>query len=71
MSAWVRGRGALVIVPVPLAVGGVIVAALVHHVNFVLAGVVRLDREGKGLEDRKVEAVALVVIHAIAPAGEG
>ena len=37
-------------------------AALVHHVYFVLAGVVRLDREGKGLEDRKVEAVALAVI---------
>ena len=55
--------------PVPLVVGGVIVAALVHHVYFVLAGVVRLDREGKGLEDRKVEAVALAVIHALAPAG--
>ena len=52
-----------------MAVGVFIVAALVHHVNFVLAGVVRLDREGKGLEDRKVEAVALVVIHALAPAG--
>ena len=52
-----------------MAVGVFIVAALVHHVNFVLAGVVRLDREGKGLEDLKVEAVALVVIHALAPAG--
>ena len=69
MSAWVSGRGALVIVPVPWAVGVFIVAALVHHVDFVLAGVVRLDREGKLLEDLEVEAVALVVIHALAPAG--
>ena len=69
MSAWVSGRGALVIVPVPWAVGVFIVAALVHHVHFVLAGVVRLDREGKLLEDLEVEAVALVVIHALAPAG--
>ena len=52
-----------------MAVRGVIVAALVHHVYFVLAGVVRLDREGKALEMLEVEAVALVVIHALAPAG--
>ena len=69
MSAWVSDRGAPVIVPVPWAVGVFIVAALVHHVNFVLAGMVRPDREGKLLEDLEVEAVALVVIHALAPAG--
>ena len=69
MSAWVSDRGAPVIVPVPWAVGVFIVAALVHHVDFVLAGIVRLDREGKLLEDLEVEAVALVVIHALAPAG--
>ena len=52
-----------------MVVGVKIVAALVDHVDLVLARPVRLDREGKGLEDRKVEAVALVVIHALAPAG--
>ena len=55
-----------------MAVGVFIVAALVHHVDLVLASTVRLDREGKGLEDRELVpnvAVVVAVIHALAPAG--